>query len=102
MSCSDSCYVIGLVYLMRISEKILVTEYNIHRLLLISFVLATKIYDDEYFENKYYAKIGGISNKEINSMELEFVELLEFNLFVKEIEFELWKKKVIKFQAEIH
>lgn len=102
MSCSDSCYVIGLVYLMRISEKILVTEYNIHRLLLISFVLATKIYDDEYFENKYYAKIGGISNKEINSMELEFVELLEFNLFVKEVEFELWKKKVIKFQAEIH
>ena len=95
MSCSDSCYVIGLVYLMRISEKILVTEYNIHRLLLISFVLATKIYDDEYFENKYYAKIGGISNKEINSMELEFVELLEFNLFVKEVEFELWKKKVI-------
>ena len=29
-------------------------------------MLAAKVYDDEYFENKYYAKVGGISNKDIN------------------------------------
>ena len=69
----------------------------IHRILLISLVLAAKLYDDEYYENKYYAKIGGISNKDINKMELEFTEKIEFNLFVGEVEYELLKVRLIEF-----
>ena len=37
-------------------------------------MLSAKIGDDEYYENKYYAKIGGVSNKEVNEMELEFTK----------------------------
>ena len=58
--------------------------------MLISLVLAIKIYDDYYYENKYYAKIGGISNKEINNMELEFIKIIEYNLFISEEEYFFW------------
>ena len=36
---------------MRLSNFIAVNAYNIHRLVLISTVLAAKSFDDEYFEN---------------------------------------------------
>ena len=50
--------------------------------MLVSLMLAAKTYDDEYFENKYYARVGGITNQEINLMELEFAKKMKFNLFV--------------------
>jgi hypothetical protein len=36
-------------------------------------MMAAKYYDDRYYNNEYYAKVGGISNNEINSLEREFL-----------------------------
>lgn len=53
-------------------------------------MLAAKYYDDFYYKNQYYAKIGGISKDEINKLEIEFVKMLGYNMFVEESLFRMY------------
>lgn len=39
-------------------------------------MIAIKFYDDEYYKNEYYAKIGGITVKEMSELEKEFLDLI--------------------------
>ena len=45
-------------------------------------MLAAKFFDDQYFNNAYYAKVGGVPRREMNSLELEFLFLVNFSLHV--------------------
>lgn len=45
-------------------------------------MVAIKFQDDDYYKNDYYAKVGGITVKEINILEKEFLNLLQYKLFV--------------------
>ena len=56
--------------------------FNIHKLIIASLIVSIKYNEDYYYSNKIYAKICGISREEINKLEIEFLKLLEFNLFV--------------------
>jgi len=44
--------------------------------------MAAKFFDDQYFNNNYYAKVGGITAEEINHLEVEFVFMCNFTLYV--------------------
>jgi len=44
-----------------------------------------------------YAKIGGIPVKELNALELEFLYLLKYNLFVTSEVFEMYHSKLSAF-----
>ena len=39
-------------------------------------VLAIKYNEDDYYSNKYYAKVGGINLEEINTLEYNLLILL--------------------------
>jgi len=83
--CSDSCYIVAFIYIDRVlrnNPSILLTRKNIHRLVLISLLLAIKYSDDEYADNLHYSKIGGISLSEINSLESEMLVLVNYNLYI--------------------
>ena len=82
--------ILSLIYIDRICEinSLLLTNYNIHRILLISILAAIKYVDDSVYSNKYYSEVAGVSLKELNLMENSFYELLDFELFVSEEEFE--------------
>eukprot|EP00468_Gymnochlora_sp_CCMP2014_P013287 CAMPEP_0167760348 /NCGR_PEP_ID=MMETSP0110_2-20121227/11539_1 /TAXON_ID=629695 /ORGANISM="Gymnochlora sp., Strain CCMP2014" /LENGTH=119 /DNA_ID=CAMNT_0007646855 /DNA_START=342 /DNA_END=701 /DNA_ORIENTATION=- len=45
-------------------------------------MISAKFFDDQYFNNAYYAKVGGVPCKEMNSLEVEFLFLTNFSLFV--------------------
>jgi len=45
-------------------------------------MLAAKFFDDHYYNNAYYAKVGGVTCDEMNSLEVEFLFMLNFHLFV--------------------
>ena len=45
-------------------------------------MLAAKLMDDKYYNNAFYAKIGGVTKQEINAMELEMLRLLEYRVVV--------------------
>ena len=42
-----------------------ISSLNVHRLLITSIMLASKFFDDVYYNNAYYARVGGISNTEV-------------------------------------
>jgi hypothetical protein len=56
---------------------------NLHKLIITGIMVAAKFYDDDFYDNGYYAKIGGIPLEEINNMELEYLCLLNFRLLVE-------------------
>lgn len=48
-----------------------------------SLVSAIKLYDDFYYNNRYYAKIGGVPLEEFNILEKEYLcNYLNFGLYV--------------------
>ena len=87
-----SSLIVSLIYLDRICQNdILLTDYNIHRLLLISIIISIKINEDKIFGNNYYAEVGGISIKEFNSIESDFVNFINYYLFVTDEEYFKYK-----------
>ena len=83
--CSGECFVLALVYIDRIIQTnptFIVNSLNIHRLLITSVMLAAKFFDDQYFNNAYYARVGGVPGHEMNTLEVEFLFMNNFTLFV--------------------
>ena len=79
----DGLCVHSLIFLQRLLKcDIRFDLYTCHRFVLTSLLLASKIYEDDYCVNLYWAKIGGVSLSNLNHMELEFVKFVSFNLFV--------------------
>ncbi|XP_076916130.1 cyclin-U4-1-like [Bidens hawaiensis] len=84
-NCSPSCYVVAYVYLDRFTQQqpaLSINSFNVHRLLITSVMIAAKFMDDIYYNNAYYAKVGGISITEINFLEVDFLFGLGFQLNV--------------------
>lgn len=59
-----------------------------YRLLLVAAITAAKFYDDEVRDNSHYARVGGISNRELNELELLFLEYIDFDLYIGNSEYE--------------
>ena len=78
--------IIILIYLDTIcaKHKINLNYYNIHKLIFGAFIVAIKFHEDEYYSFNYYAKLGGISKKEAVNLEYEFMNLIDFKLFVNQ------------------
>ncbi|KAJ0401256.1 hypothetical protein P43SY_010980 [Pythium insidiosum] len=83
-SCSPECFVLALVYMDRLHQlqNFVLTELNVHRVVITSVVLAAKFFDDHYFNNAYYAKVGGVPCPEMNELEVEYLLLINFSLHV--------------------
>ncbi|KAH7314619.1 hypothetical protein KP509_21G011000 [Ceratopteris richardii] len=84
-NCSPSCFVVAYVYLdrfIRQQPELPITSLNVHRLLITSVMVAAKFLDDVYYNNAYYAKVGGVNTPEMNRLELEFLFRLGFRLQV--------------------
>ena len=45
-------------------------------------MVAAKFYDDSFYNNEFYAKVGGVSVDELNELELEFMFLIGFSLII--------------------
>ena len=52
-------------------------------------VMAIKFNEDRYFSNEYYAKVGGVSCKELNSLEKELLQIIDYDLTISH---ELYEK----------
>lgn len=90
-NCSPSCFVVGYVYMDRLLHKhpkMLINSLNVHRLLVTSLLIASKMLDDVQYNNAFYARIGGVSNMELNRLELELLFLLDFEVMVSSPVFE--------------
>ncbi|XP_042452465.1 cyclin-P4-1-like [Zingiber officinale] len=88
--CSPSCYVVAYIYLDRFAgsrQAVALDSFNVHRLLITSVLTAVKFMDDIYYNNAYYAKVGGISLMEMNYLEVDFLFGIGFELNVTPVTF---------------
>lgn len=90
-SCSTECFILALIYIDRLIQgnNFLLTELNVHRVIITSVLLAAKFFDDAYYNNAYYAKVGGVLVSEMNRLEVEFLFRINFSLYVNP---ELYRK----------
>ncbi len=66
-----------------------------HRVVITAILLAAKFFDDAYYNNAYYAKVGGVLVSEMNSLEVEFLFRINFSLHVKPEVFEKYQDELV-------
>lgn len=84
-SCTTECFILALIYIDRLIENnnFILSELNAHRVIITAILLAAKFFDDAYYNNAYYAKVGGVLVSEMNGLEVEFLFRINFSLHVK-------------------
>jgi hypothetical protein len=94
-----STLILTLIQIDHICRKadIILTYYNIHRLLFSAVLISIKYNEDSYYDNKFYSEIAGVKLKELKMMEYTFLELNDFNVFVNDEEYEQYRLNLEKF-----
>nr|DAD47778.1 TPA_asm: hypothetical protein HUJ06_017715 [Nelumbo nucifera] len=81
-------YVVAYVYIDRLCQiqpEFRITSSNVYRLLITTIMVASKFVEDM---NSYFAKVGGLTTKEMNKLEVDFLFLMGFRLHVNVSVFE--------------
>eukprot|EP01064_Diplonema_japonicum_P022605 TRINITY_DN32579_c0_g1_i1.p1 TRINITY_DN32579_c0_g1~~TRINITY_DN32579_c0_g1_i1.p1 ORF type:complete len:182 (+),score=14.97 TRINITY_DN32579_c0_g1_i1:28-546(+) len=60
------------------------TQHTFHRLFLTALLLSVKSRQDFFFNNLFYANVGGVRLKDMNIMEEHFLLALDFDTWVDE------------------
>ena len=91
-----STLIISLIYIDKICENsnLQLTMFNIHRLVFACLIVAIKYNEDDYYSNEYYAKVGGITLKELNLLEYNILILLDFNVFIDDLVYESYENQI--------
>ena len=79
-----STLILILIYIDKIckNNKFRLNYFNIHKLIVTSMLISIKYNEDDFFSNSFYAKVGGVSIRELNNLEYEFLSLIDFDLYV--------------------
>ena len=94
----ENTLICSLIYLDRfaLSKKIIITKYNIHKILFLSIFSSLKWNEDLRYKIDYYCKISGIQKQDLFNLEEEFAEILKFNYYIKENIFNEYKNYIYK------
>eukprot|EP00301_Raphidiophrys_heterophryoidea_P007536 c12905_g1_i2.p1 GENE.c12905_g1_i2~~c12905_g1_i2.p1 ORF type:complete len:175 (+),score=39.27 c12905_g1_i2:234-758(+) len=104
VNCSNECYVLALIYMDRVIQRnpeFFISSLNVHRLVICSVMLAAKFFDDRYYNNAFYARVGGIPTAELNNLEVEYLFMVNFSLLVDTEEYERYRKELEVHLAQI-
>ena len=94
-----STLILSLIQIDHICKKteLILSYYNIHRLLFTAVLISIKFNEDTYYDNKFYAEIAGVKLKELKLLEYTFMELNDFNVFINHKEYEQYRKYLEEF-----
>ena len=53
-------------------------SWTVHRFLLVATMLAQKLMEDFFYTNEHYAKVGGVAISELNCLELDFLNPVDW------------------------
>ena len=89
-----STLILSLILIDRMCRKsgVLLTHYNIHRILFSSLLVSIKYNEDSYFDNNFYSQIAGVKPNELKLLEYTFLEYNDFNIYVKDVEYQQYEK----------
>jgi hypothetical protein len=89
-----STLILSLILIDHMCKKsnIVLTPYNIHRILFSSVIISIKYNEDSYYDNNFYAQIVGIKPNELKLLEYKFLELNDFDVYVTDVEYEQYEQ----------
>ena len=92
----ESTLLIGLIYIDRFCSNtgISITPFNVYKLIFTSLFEAAKYNEDKNSAAKFYSLVGGISAKEIPTLEWNFLYYLGFELYISEETYNLYKNRI--------
>lgn len=93
------CYVVAYAYVDMAAHRrpaAAVASRNVHRLLLACLLVASKVLDDFHHNNAFFARVGGVSNAEMNRLELELLAVLDFEVMLSHRVYELYREHLEK------
>lgn len=64
------------------NQRVKFTEGQVWRMLTTSFLLGSKFLDDNTFQNRSWSEVSGIAVRELNTLEQEWLEAINWNLYV--------------------
>ncbi|CEG75740.1 hypothetical protein RMATCC62417_10733 [Rhizopus microsporus] len=101
---SESVVLLSLKYiaiLLHNSPEIQGADGSEYRLFTVALMLANKYLDDNTFTNKTWSEVSGMKVTDLNIMELEFLDVLQFRLSVKKEEYERWRMALLGFRSQL-
>lgn len=101
--CSSGSLVLMLVYLDRLIEdaRLLLSPFNIHRLVMTSLLLAMKYHEDLYYNNNFLGTVGGMALEEVNALERLLWKTLHYHLYVSLETFDIYEKNLLEYASKI-
>lgn len=94
----------ALVYVQRLLEctGCLVNHWNWKRIVLITLILASKVWDDDSLENVHFPKVmRDVTLKQVNTLEKLFLDLVQYNLYIKGSEYAKYYFILRTFQRDL-
>ncbi|KAJ2460812.1 Pho80p cyclin [Coemansia sp. RSA 2424] len=82
-SLEPACLLLLLIYVDRICERnpsFTISSLTVHRFIITAATIACKTLCDAYCTNLHYAKVGGVSMQELNSLEVEILRMMGWHL----------------------
>ncbi|OEL36974.1 Cyclin-P1-1 [Dichanthelium oligosanthes] len=93
------CYVVAYAYVDMAAHRrpaAAVASRNVHRLLLACLLVASKVLDDFHHSNAFFARVGGVSNAEMNKLELELLGVLDFAVAIDHRAYDRYREHLEK------
>jgi len=84
-ACSPECFLVALLYIKRLLlsfPTLRLTQLNVHRFMFVSLVTAIKQLEDVHETNDFYARKAGMATKELNRLEVVFLQALDWRAHV--------------------
>ena len=99
---NESTIIIIFIYIDRICKinNFKINYRNIYKLIISSMIIAIKYNEDILYSSEVYAKLGGLSVKELNYLEFKFLILIKFYLFIEQDLFSKYYDTLISFNEE--
>ncbi|TFK25523.1 cyclin-domain-containing protein [Coprinopsis marcescibilis] len=82
-SVEKSCLLLILVYIDRVCARwplFTLSSLTAHRFIIAAITVSSKGLCDTFSPNKFYARVGGISVSELNTLEREFLSIIDWRL----------------------
>lgn len=101
-NCSTAAFVTMLIYVDRLQTlcpELLLSDMNCHRIIITALVAAIKYLDDEVFSNTHYARVGGVTPQEMNDLEINFLNAVNWDLHVSPEDYAVYEDALISSAA---
>ena len=82
-----------LVYIDKLCERnrlFTISSLTIHRFLITALTISSKSVCDLYCTNSLYAKVGGLNLQELNTLELDFMFMMDWRVATSEAQLNLY------------